>query len=430
MKIKKILVLAIALSGFVAVDAQSNLKVVLNDGSELVGYISRQRPGEDFTFTSSKAVLTVPAQDVKSVVDIDVKYDSLSDEWKAWADENDAVVGVGDNRILSLSDIVTANGMVSHVRIIERGSKIKYLELSPNTHTLKWDDLVVVKCDKRPKMLLSGVNRKYKVTSGLEYEGQYVEEVPGQTLSLYRDNGVVEVFNTVDVVKDSRLAVNPNQSLLEQSDLIDIVELRNGETYKGIIFERDYFGFDDLDSIAVKKSNNKLVQHDYLLIQLEDESKANILLNDIVEYRKEKNDNYNPITDVILKEGEFMVNRNSAKTQIAEEFENTIRLNTDSVLVEINREGEKLQLAIESQFGDSQKTQQFKLVKADKYLDKTNKSYYYGFTYKNLAKDAILPSKSELSVNGTTKIDFDVKESGIFVFFNAITMEAVPFRIQ
>ena len=46
----------------------------------------------------------------------------------------------------------------------------------------------------------------------MEYEGQYVEEVPGETMSLLRDNGVIEVFNTEEVMKDNRFKINPNQA--------------------------------------------------------------------------------------------------------------------------------------------------------------------------------------------------------------------------
>lgn len=197
MKVTKALLFGFALiAGPASASAQDNLTIVLKDGTELTGYISRQRPGENLTFTTSKASVLLPSNDVISIVDSDVKIASLSPEWKEWAEKNDAFGGAGNSRTLLLCDIITKNGSINRVRVLEKGAKVRYLELSPNTYSLNWDTILVVRADKRPKLMLSGVNRRYKLASGMEYEGQYVEEVPGQTMSLLRDNGVVEVFNT------------------------------------------------------------------------------------------------------------------------------------------------------------------------------------------------------------------------------------------
>lgn len=288
MKATKALLFGFALiAGLATASAQDNLTIVLKGGTELTGYISRQRPGENFTFTTTKATVMLPSNDVKSIVDSEVKITSLSPEWKDWAEKSDAYDGMGNSRTLLLSDIITDKGSISRVRILEKGAKVRYLELSPNTYSLNWDTIEVVRADKRPKLMLSGVNRRYKLSSGMEYEGQYVEEVPGRTMSLLRDNGVVEVFNTEDVMKDHRFKINPNQSLLEQSDLIDIIQMKNGGTHRGVIFERNY---SDSDGIT----------NDYLLIQLENGSTMSVNLEDIVEYRKEKNSRYKPLTDIVL----------------------------------------------------------------------------------------------------------------------------------
>jgi hypothetical protein len=431
MKITKTLLFGFALiAGLATASAQDNLTAVLKDGSELTGYISHQRPGESFTFTTSKATIMLPATMAKSMVDNDVLYSSLSDEWKLWADAHDATVGNGDNRKVTLSDIITDNGTITRVRILERGAKIKYLELTPNSYSLTWDTLALIRCDHRPKLLLSGVNRKYKLKSGMEYEGQYVEEIPGETVSLYRDNGIVEVFHTIDVVKDNRVKVNPNQTLIEQSDLIDIIKLNNGTTYRGIIIERNYFGFDDMDSVAIAKSNNRLIQHDYLLMQLGNESTISVNLSDIAEYCKEPNPKYAPLTDIILNQGEYVINRINATVQEPKDADNLITINTDSLNIAIPKGSLKTTISLESKFDNALQSQQFKLIRAHKYQAKKTKEYFYAFTYEDLVKTALLPIKSETSVNGTTKLDFDVFSTGIYVFYNPITNEAIPFRIK
>ncbi|MCM1140598.1 MAG: hypothetical protein NC453_18665 [Muribaculum sp.] len=417
MKVTKALLFGFALiAGLATASAQDNLTVVLKDGTELTGYISRQRPGENFTFTTSKATVLLPSKDVKSIVDSDVKISSLSPEWKEWAEKNDAFEGMGNSRTLLLSDIITKNGSINRVRVLEKGAKVRYLELSPNTYSLNWDTIEVVRADKRPKLMLSGVNRRYKLASGMEYEGQYVEEVPGQTMSLLRDNGVVEVFNTEEVMKDNRFKINPNQTLLEQSDLIDIVQLKNGGTHRGVIFERNYSDSDE-------------ITNDYLLIQLENGSSMSINLADIVEYRKEKNPQYKPLTDIVLEDGQAAINRNVLYLHPTKEVSGIVTVDTDSLSLNISPSNPQI---ISAEFHmDNAKAQQLKLIKIRKYQDKKAKSQYYGFTFEDMVKNAILPKSVETSVNGISKIEYTIPTSatGIYGVYDPLTNKIVIFKI-
>lgn len=416
MKIKKLL-LIITLSGAICGYAQDNQKVILKDGSELVGYISRQRPGENLTFTTKRAEIMVNAENVKSIVDHQVSVNNLSNEWKLWADKNDALMGNGDNAYLVLSDIITTKGTVNHVRILERGVKVKYLELIPNNYSLSWDTIARINVAPRHKLQLTGINRKYKLRSGLEYEGQYVEEIPGKTLSLLQDNGVTLVFNRDEVLKDNRYKINPNQTLFEQSDLIDIVQLKNGKSHKGIIFERNY---SDADTIS----------NDYLLIQSENGSIQSINLSDVLEYRKEPNPIYEPLTDVCLDDGEFMVNRNRVKPQTIKEFKNIIRFDIDSVKLVIPRGNTSTEIVVESKFADEIQSSQLKLVKVNVYYEKKTKDNIYGLTYEDIVKNAIQPQAVETSINNTTKIVFSVKDNGIYSLYNSLKKDAILFRIN
>ncbi|MCM1517044.1 MAG: hypothetical protein NC117_00170 [Pseudoflavonifractor sp.] len=403
-------------AGLATASAQDNLTVVLKDGTELTGYISRQRPGENFTFTTSKATVLLPSKDVKSIIDSDVRISSLSPEWREWADKNDAYDGMGDSRTLTLSDIITTNGSINRVRILEKGAKVRYLELTPNSYSLPWDTIEVVKADKRPKLMLSGVNRRYKLASGMEYEGQYVEEVPGQTMSLLRDNGVVEVFNTEDVMKDNRFKINPNQSLLEQSDLIDIVQLKNGGTHRGVIFERNYSDSDE-------------ITNDYLLIQLENGSTMSLNLADIVEYRKEKNPQYRPLTDIVLADDQAAINRNVIRWQPTKEVSGIVTVDTDSLSLNITPASHQV---ITAEFRmDNAKAQQLKLIKVRKYQDKKAKSHFYGFTFEDMVKSAILPKSVETSVNGISKIEYTIPTgaTGIYGVYDPLTNKIVIFKI-
>lgn len=418
MKVIKAFMFGFALiAGLATVSAQDNLTVVLKNGTELTGFISRQRPGENFSFSTSKAIVLLPNKDVKSIVDNEIKVGSLSQEWKKWAEENDAFEGDGNNRTLLLSDIIYTDGSINRVRVLERGAKVRYLELSPNTYSLSWDTIEVVKVERRPKLLLSGVNRRYKLASGMEYEGQYIEEVPGETMSLLRDNGVIEVFKTEEVIKDNRLKINPNQTLLEQSDLIDIVQMKNGSNHRGIIFERNY-------------SENNNITNDYLLIQLDNGTTMSINLADIVEYRKEKNPNYKPITDIELAKDEAAINRNVGILMPTEEVSGIVTVNTDSLKIAVFS---SIPQTITAEFNmDNAKAQQLKLVRIRKYQDKKAKNTYYGFTFEDMVKNAILHKSVETSVNGISKLEYTLPNggTGIYGVYDPLTNNIIIFKIS
>lgn len=417
MKAIKALLLGFAIfAGPATASAQDNLTVVLKNGTELTGFISRQRPGENFTFSTSKAVVLLPYKGVKSIVDNEVKLNALSPEWLKWAEDNDAFVGIGDNRTLLLSDIITNKGTINRVRILEKGAKVRYLELSPNTYSLSWDTIEVVRAEKRPRLLLSGINRRYKLASGMEYEGQYVEEVPGETMSLLRDNGVIEVFNTEEVLKDNRFKINHNQTLLEQSDLIDIVQMKNGSSHRGVIFERNYSESDE-------------ITNDYLLILLDNGTTMSLNLADIVEYRKEKNPSYKPITDIELADGEAAINRNIGTLISTNEIAGMVTVGIDSLKISIPS---SIHHSITAEFKmDNPKAQQLKLIRIKKYQDKKKKNTYYGFSFEDMVKNAVLPKSVETSVNGISKLEYTLpsRTQGIYGIYDPLTNKIIIFKI-
>lgn len=116
--------LAVLLFTALSVNATITQKVILKNGSELEGYISSQRPGENITFTTEKAVIIMPEDDVQSIIEHSINIKDLPKVWQEWGKENEAFIGLGDNRILVLNDIVTKNGVINRVKILERGAKV------------------------------------------------------------------------------------------------------------------------------------------------------------------------------------------------------------------------------------------------------------------------------------------------------------------
>lgn len=403
-------------SGIVA-NAQIVQKLQLKNGSVLEGYIAKQRPGRDLVFKSEQATIYMSGSHVKSYSEYKVKVSELDAKWLKWAEENDAFVGVNDNRTFTFNDIVTENGTIARVRVLEKGAKVKYLDMSPREHTLNWDTIVVLTVDKRPKTLLSGINRVYKLKDGTEREGQYVEEVPGKTLSLYTNDGVVEVCQTGDVVKYIMKGIHPTQSILEQSPLLDVVDVKNFSTVRGVIIEQNY-GANPSD--------------DYLLVHREDGSTQSIKVRDVQEFRKEENKKYAPKYDILLNENELVVNRMQTNSLEVKEESSFILLPSDSCLAIVEKKSPETNVIIETRLSDASQNPTLDIVKVST-LEKgkgRRKETFYGFSFEDIVKTSIMPMKVETSVNATTRFEYKIREAGLYVIYFSKEKKVIPFRIK
>ncbi|MDD4759442.1 MAG: hypothetical protein WCR53_00405 [Bacteroidaceae bacterium] len=379
-------------------------KIVLKNGSELEGFTSVQRPGEGLTFNSSRALICLTMSVVNSIDNHEVPLNQLPEYWKEWAEKNEAYNGVGDSRTLSLCDIYTKDRTVKNVRLISNGVVIKYLELSPNSYTLRWDSVKVVSRPKRERNMLSGVNYIVQYTGGLDIEGQCIEQQPGKTISLLTNKNLTEVINVDKITKQRIVPVNPNQTLYQQSCLTDVVMLKNGSTVKGIITETNY-GQKDADNNIVILNENNIPQM--------------LMIKDIVEYRKTPNKEYKPVFDKMLPVGDILINGNKVCfTDVKEEQINNNRvivLQSDTCKMSFKLDTLKNNIIVEANFGAE--TPDISLLTANKYVQK--KTSFIGFSYEDLVKKSIPSTSIETSINKTTKIIFPIKKPGLYlIYFN------------
>ena len=392
-------------------------KIIMQNGTELKGYIQRQDAQGVITFHSEEATVNVSGNDVTITNERNYRLAELSEEWKTWAEENGAFSGNGNNRTLLLCDVSTKNKTATKVRVLERGISVKYLELSANQYSVEWKDVKAITGEKRPANALSGVNRVYKLKNGVEYEGEFAEETDS-TLSLYIDNGMVQSFNIDDVVKYSYRTINPEQSLFEQCELLDIVKTKDGET-KGIIIEQNY--------TTNKDSVN------YLLIQQESGSINSFRIADIIETKREPNPKYAPKFDILLDDDEIVINR--MPTELVKVNENGDFLVLDSLSKSVTiRKGANsiVNIALEYKDITDSNVENYKLVKVIKSIVK--KKAVYNFSYRDLVNTVYRPVNIETSVNHTTKVEyvFVVSQPGenIFAFYDPRSRKAIPFIIK
>ena len=416
---KKILsIIALALFFTSSAKAVVVQKIYLKDGSVLSGYIQKQDNNGNLTFRSDNAEICLKSKDATISNEKNYSVKDLNKAWIDWAEKNEEFEGIGDNRTLLLADVTSKTKTLSKVKILERGEVVKYLEMTPNTYQISWKNVFSIKGEKRSKTALSGINRIYQLKSGMEFEGQYAEE-NDSVLTLYLNNGVRQSFKINDVVKYTFRPINPNQDIFAQSELLDIIKTKNGAETKGIIIEQNY--------TSTKDSEN------YFLVQQHSGAIQSIKLSEIAETRKEENPKYDPKYDILLKEGDVVINRQEVAQVKVKERDDNIVLDSLSNKVTIAKDANNnTKVTVEYRNANGSNLETYQVVRVSKATDKKKKedyTYYY-FSYRDLVNATIRPVSLETSVNHTTKAEYIVGGAGIFTLYDAKSKIAIPFIIK
>jgi hypothetical protein len=413
-KILSIMVAALAIAG--SAEAVIVQKIYLKDGSVLSGYIQKQDDNGNLTIHSDVAEICLKSSQATISNEKNYTEGELDKNWVEWAEKNEAFEGTGNQRTLYLADVTSKSKTVAKVKIIERGELVRYLEMSPDIYTIPWKDVLAIKGEKRCKTALSGINRIFQLKSGMEFEGQYAEETDS-LLTLYLNNGIRQSFKINDVIKYTFRPINPNQDIFAQSELLNIVKTKNGNETKGIIIEQNY--------TSAKDSEN------YFLVQQPSGAIQSIKVSDILETRKEENPKFDPKFDVLLKEGEVLINRQEVvMTGITEKGENSV-LDSLSEKVVIKKDPQNnTRVTVEYRNANGANIEAYQVVKVNKIENKKEKKTMYGVSYRDLVNSTIRPVSIETSVNHTTKAEYIVGGQGTFALYDAKNKKAIPFIIK
>lgn len=431
---KKILFLL----AFATISAITNATIVqtvyLKNGTVLNGYIQQQDKNDNITFNSEFATICVNGKNASTTERV-YKVAELDKQWVEWAEKHDAFVGIGDARTLTLNEIIFNNSSLADsvasynkkattfesdfklrrasvvkVKVLEKGTNIKYLELSPNIYTFNWSDVESIKANRRAKTVLSGVDRTYQLQNGQEISGQYAGE-SYNTLSLYNSEGMIETIEIDNVSKYFYKGINPNQNIFEQSELIDVVRTKNSGTFRGIIVERNFTA-----------GNN------YLVIQQKAGSSQILKFSDVAEYSKEPNPDYAPKYDIILKEGEVVINRIAADSVGVKKVGSTLVLDKVNTDISVAKSGDVTQVTVEYYNPKHLSSEHLIMVKIDKKTEKKKNVYSFSTDIYDMQKYA--PASVETSVNNTTKVIYNLPGQGVFAIYDQTTRQAMPFIIK
>lgn len=409
---KKILmIIALAVGCMLPAKAQIVQTMKLKNGSVLHGYMKSQKPGSACTFHAEEATIVLDGAKVKTNNGKKVAYDSLPEEWKHYADEN----GTLDKKSeMSLSTIDTG-ALINDVFVLEQGRTVRYVELK-HDYVFHWSEIASVEYSPRDEMLISGINRFLKMKDGHQVSGQCIMEIPGETTTIFREDGVKESVEKNDIVKDNFIKNNPDQSIFEQSKLLDEIRMKDGSLYTGIVTEQNY------------------EQTPYFFIMTmmsgEVETTVSLRMKDVAEYGKVVNPDYREVRDVQLNPGQILVNDNEAELVRLTEQQNGYAIPQNAKRVILKQEGHDMEVCIQANFKDEKEAKDNYFIKTRDYKNDKKRAGIYYFKYKDLIESSIQPIEYGTSKNNTTKATFKVNPKGVYVFYNPSSKKAVIIEVQ
>lgn len=146
-----------------------------------------------------------------------------------------------------------------------KGEVIKYLDFTPNSYYLDWKDIQAIKRAPRATTDLTGLIDVVALRTGEKYEGQIIEQIPGERIRLLKNDGIVEVINAGQIAFQQKKKLNPNQSLFEQSPLLDVVCIKKDED-TGIIVEQNYGGEKEPGYLLIQNERGDILRRNSITV--------------------------------------------------------------------------------------------------------------------------------------------------------------------
>ena len=411
---KYLIIIILAVGCMLTAKAQIVQTMHLKNGSTLHGYMKSQKSGGSIVFSAENAEIVIDGKKVKNVSGKKVAFNSLPDEWKTYAEENELL---DKKRELTLSSIDTGS-MINNVFILEQGKIMKYVELK-HDYTFRSSNIAFVEYASRDDMLLTGINRILTVKSGSMVRtvtGQCTKEIPGRVICLLKDDGVVESIDINDLVKDNSIKNNPNQSIFEQSMLLDEIRTNDGAVYTGIITERNY-----------ELSNYCFV----ITMKTDDvESTQTVWMENVKEICKLPNPAYKEVRDIQLSPGQIMVNRNEVDQETLSEQSGAFVVTPEMKRLTLKLEGKELAVDVEANFKNEKDATDNYFIKTKQFTKGRKRKDSFYFTFRDMIESAMTPTETSKSMNNTTKMSYRVTSKGLYVFYNKNTKKAVVINVE
>ena len=275
-------------SANITVSAQNIEQIYMKSGSVVEGYIAEQNPGKHLIIQATKATIVANSDSLKDKITERILAENLPPEWKEWAEENNKYIDNAGVKQLELVTLEFKNSVYSKVFILEKGSLVKFIDLSPNRYTFKWGDMYRTVKSERPDNLFSGLKEVVVLADGSTVDGQIIELFPGKDLKIVTDKNEVLSYKFDQVKQINTEKLNPKMDLWPQVQLLDKISVKGEDS--------DLVGF--ISSRTLGKE---------LVIEFENGNKRTIPQNQILSYAKIPNEKYIAVYDKVIKEGEILL---------------------------------------------------------------------------------------------------------------------------
>ncbi len=377
--------------------AQNIEQIYMKSGSVVEGYIAEQNPGKYLIVQTTKATIVANSDSLRNKITERISVENLPPEWKEWAEENNKYIDNAGVKQLELVTLEFKNSVYSKVFILEKGSLVKFIDLSPNRYTFKWGDMYRTVKSERPDNLFSGLKEVVVLADGSTVDGQIIEQFPGKDLKIVTDKNEVLSYKIDQVKQINTETLNPKMDLWPQVQLLDKISVKGEDS--------DLVGF--ISSRTLGKE---------LVIEFENGNKRTIPQNQILSYAKIPNEKYIAVYDKVIKEGEILLDGKPAYFVPLKTVGQYLVL--DSIVSAQNTVGDTIY--VEANLGGANVP--VTLVKAHV----ENVAFANGkrkweipcpvITYQDLVQSHV-EIKKEATPLGNLKVSFVVKEVGDYVLY-------------
>lgn len=388
-------------------------QITMKDGSIYEGYVSQQCLGRDSSvITFSRCIKTFPVSDISGGMDA-VMYEvsELSPQMLEWAESNNKLETYGKKKFLPVTRMNINGFPANEFYILEHGTKyIKCFCIADGVAFVKSSEIHCIQKQMRNSTLLTDVDDIVK-TEDKTFSGVILEQYPGKQMKIWnkKDNHI-HVMNYNELKSVGKDRFNPDYPIWSQAKYLEKITTTKGESKFGLIMENGLDGNFNLIFATPDGDSYTTMQYSY---------------KDVVSVSRMQNPDYKPLYDIILQPGESRINRDNpiafAKVQQYQytgPFQMYYVTPQDTVGMQHVRDRH---VTIETNTDDIRDIYIFKATEREgKSPASKDPVMMLTYTYEDLFQSNIDYDFS-ISINGTSKIAFDVPEPGhYFVYLRKI----------
>ncbi len=275
---------------------------------------------------------------------------------------------------------------------VQHPGKDLVFSVDDQERTYLLEDVLAIERVKRAADDLSGLNDIIETRDGETYKGQIFKQLVGKSVYLLDDNGVERIIKNADIACQKKEKLNQAQALVEQTPFLDVVVTPTG-SYQGVIVLQDY-GTDETPS--------------FLCVEDADGQQQMVEIASITEMQRVPNDQYVLVKEFKVGAGEVFFNRN-----LAEAFNGDADSDAVFKVDRATLQAPVVDSPLVIEMMDTPGNQQGILIRADAQTQK--KKEILSFGYKEMVISPIRPT-STTTVKETLRMEFMVSP-GFYVFF-------------